>query len=250
MRLMRRPPRERFSRCRVGSMLPPETMTAVGPKSSTLPARSAAMPTAPAPSTVIALLARGMADAGGDLVFGQKHDVVEQIAAHARRSAVCRDRCRRRANPPASHSSRIATGLPAARLACMAAPRSIEMPMTRVCGFKALTAAAMPPARPPPESGTSTVARSGQGILDDFEADRALTGDDARIVERRDQGEAMLSDQAFDFLLCVVLRCVRQCGFRRRACGSLRPCWPERAMTCRRWRETPSSRAAYATARP
>ena len=45
--------------------------------------------------------------------------------------------------------------------ACIAAPRSMEMPMTRISGHLRFTAKAIPPANPPPDSGTNTVARSG-----------------------------------------------------------------------------------------
>ena len=47
----------------------------------------------------------------------------------------------------------------------MAAPRSIETPMTRVFGLADFTARATPAARPPPESGTRTAARSGRSSI-------------------------------------------------------------------------------------
>ena len=72
--------------------------------------------------------------------------------------------------PPPRELARVATsstgtGRPAAKAACMAAPRSIETPMTRVLGLAALTARATPAARPPPESGTRTAARSGRSSI-------------------------------------------------------------------------------------
>ena len=72
----------------------------------------------------------------------------------------------------------------------MAAPRSIETPMTFVAGLAALTARATPAARPPPESGTRTAARSGRSSIE-LEADGALAGDDVGVVEGRDLGEAL-----------------------------------------------------------
>ena len=44
----------------------------------------------------------------------------------------------------------------------MAAPRSMQMPITRIDGEADLSASAMPEIRPPPESGTSTVSMSGR----------------------------------------------------------------------------------------
>ncbi len=47
----------------------------------------------------------------------------------------------------------------------MAAPRSIETPMTRTNGLIALTASAMPPASPPPDKGTMTASSSGTSSI-------------------------------------------------------------------------------------
>ena len=72
--------------------------------------------------------------------------------------------------PPPSESASVgssstSTGFPASRLAFIAAPRSMEMPITLTSGFSAFTAAAMPAASPPPESGTRTAAASGTASM-------------------------------------------------------------------------------------
>lgn len=53
------------------------------------------------------------------------------------------------------------TGRPTSRLAFIAAPRSMVIPITLARDRTLLSAAATPAASPPPESGTSTVATSG-----------------------------------------------------------------------------------------
>ena len=76
----------------------------------------------------------------------------------------------------------------------IAAPRSIVTPITRTPGLIALAASATPAARPPPDSGTRIVARSGRSSSS-LQPDRALPGDHERIVEGGDLDEALLASQ-------------------------------------------------------
>ena len=146
----------------------------------------------------------GMPDARGDLGFGQQDDIVEQVSAHAEGVVGSTGRCRRRANPPASATPVTGTGLPASRLAFMAAPRCIETPMTLVEGEMPLTAAAMPAASPPPESCTSTVLAAGVASIIS-RPERALPGDHGGMIEGRHHGQLLVADQPIDFILGVVL---------------------------------------------
>ena len=112
------------------SMLRPERTSTVGPLGLTLPASSAAMPTAPAPSTISRSCVIGVADAGGDLVLGEQDDVVEQVAAHGEGQPVVEpDAAAERVGQRRQLLDRHRR--PASRLACIAAPRAIETPITR-----------------------------------------------------------------------------------------------------------------------
>ena len=68
---------------------------------------------------------------------------------------------------------------------CASAASSGSTPITRASGQSALTAVATPEMRPPPPTQTTTVATAGRSC-GDLEADRALAGDDPRVVEGRD----------------------------------------------------------------
>ena len=72
--------------------------------------------------------------------------------------------------PPPSESASVSssstiTGLPALRQATIAAPRSMQTPITRVLGDIVLTASATPANSPPPESGTRTASSSGASAM-------------------------------------------------------------------------------------
>ena len=58
-------------------------------------------------------------------------------------------------------------------------------------GLVSLMAQAMPPIRPPPPMGTTTASMSGM-LLQHFQAESALAGDDRVIIERVDEGEMLL----------------------------------------------------------
>ncbi len=85
-----------------------------------------------------------------------------------------------------------ATGSPAASEPATAAQPAACTPTIRTSGIRALTASAMPPIRPPPPIGTTSRPRSGRR-LDDLQADRALSGDHAHIVEGMHIGQAALA---------------------------------------------------------
>ncbi|MNN75144.1 hypothetical protein D3C81_1914210 [compost metagenome] len=68
--------------------------------------------------------------------------------------------------PPPSESARVgssstSTGLPACRLAYIAAPRCMLMPWVVIAGLMLFMANATPANRPPPDSGISTCSTSG-----------------------------------------------------------------------------------------
>ena len=71
-------------------------------------------------------------------------------------------------------------------------------------GLAPSTAKAMPAISPPPESGTTIVSSSGRSSRISS-ADRALAGDDVRMVEGRDVDQAFVRDQPVDLALRVVL---------------------------------------------
>ena len=62
-------------------------------------------------------------------------------------------------------------------------------PITSTSGRADLTAIATPEHSPPPPTGTTTRARSGH-VLEQLEPERALAGDDVRVVERVHEREA------------------------------------------------------------
>src|SRR6266542_4409495 len=91
------------------------------------------------------------ADAGEDLLLGQQHHLVDQLAEqregpHAARGAQ---------SPSATERGTTGTGRPASRAALrVCAPRG-STPITRQSGFAARTASAVPQASPPPPTGTT-----------------------------------------------------------------------------------------------
>ena len=64
-------------------------------------------------------------------------------------------------------------------------------PTSSTSGERARTAVAIPERSPPPPT-PATIRRTFGRSVQDLEADRPLTGDDPRIVERGDQGEMFL----------------------------------------------------------
>jgi hypothetical protein len=97
----------------------------------------------------LAFLPIDVPDRSRDVGLGDQNEIVDQSLCHGESVAVVE------ADTPAQGigevgSSSTITGLPALRLACIAAPRSIEMPMILACGLRAFTAAATPEIRPPP----------------------------------------------------------------------------------------------------
>ena len=74
-----------------------------------------------------------------------------------------------------------ATGSPAA---ATRTTRSVDLHADDLdAGPRDLTAIATPAASPPPPTGTTTFARSGD-VLEQLEPERALAGDDVGVVER------------------------------------------------------------------
>ena len=72
----------------------------------------------------------------------------------------------------------------------MAGVSSAWTPMTRACGMIAFSASPMPPISPPPPTGTSMA--STRAPARQLEADRALAGDDTRVIEGMDEDEPAL----------------------------------------------------------
>ena len=184
---------------------------------TTRPASSAAMPTAPAPSTVSCSTALGVADAGGDLVLGQQDRVVQQ----APRTAATYGGCRAPMPPPSESasvsSSSTGTGRPAARLACMAAPRVIETPIDPRLGTSPLHGRGHPGGQPAARQRHQHQFDIRQ-VLDDLQPDRALTRDHRRRVEGRDFGQTLLAHQPVNLGLRIVLGAADDANF-----GTLRP---------------------------
>ena len=147
------------------------------------------------------LLGIGVPDAGGDLYFRQEHDVVQQVAAHpnVRRLA--------RPMPPPSESASVGTsstwtGLPAARLAFIAAPRCHGNADYFRAGLSAFHRSAIPEVRPPPESGTRMSPLPARPRY--LQPERSLSGNHGRMVERGYR-HPLRRHQPVDLALRVVL---------------------------------------------
>ena len=155
-------------------MLPPDRTTSAGPSPPpALPASSAAIPTAPAPSTT-------------SFDRSSRRTIASVISS----SATWTMSSSSESSIPIVSSPGYLTKMPSAIVkpdlpACT--------PTIRTSGFTARSAVAMPAARPPPPMGISTVAASPH-LLGELEPDRPLARDHARVLERMDEGRIRLLD--------------------------------------------------------
>ena len=164
-------------------MLPPESTATVVPSAAglTAPPSSAATPTAPAPSTTS--LQRSSSSAIASAVSSSPTVTIsssqlgqdrQRDPARALDRDAVGDRQRR------GGLDRLARGH---RLRERRAGRGLDADDLRPPACAALIAIATPDASPPPPTGITTCARSGH-VLEQLEPERALAGDDRRVVER------------------------------------------------------------------